>query len=154
MAADALAPLEARLDAIHDRGRFAYAQTERIGAHLFDAAGMVDRTPRGFLSAIEDDTDPSAADLAATRDLITEGQVAFLAFNTQTETPVTARLRVAAEQTGLVVVDLAETLPEGTGYLTWITGVVDSVAAALNGATPFDTPFDTPAATPSTGDGH
>lgn len=136
--ADALAPLEARLHAIHDRGRVTYAQTERIGAHLFDAAGLVDRTPRGFLSSIEDDTDPSAADLAATRDLITERQVAFLAFNTQTETPVTARLRDAAEQTGLVVVDLAETLPEGTDYLTWITGIVDSVSAALDGATPVD----------------
>ncbi|MDZ4234087.1 MAG: zinc ABC transporter substrate-binding protein, partial [Dietzia sp.] len=74
--ADSLAPLEAELDAIHDRGHFPYAQTERVGAHLFDAAHMVDLTPRGFLASIEDDTDPSAADLSAMLDLMAEREVA------------------------------------------------------------------------------
>lgn len=134
--ADALSPLEEQLETIHDRGDFPYAQTERVGAHLFDAAHLVDLTPPGFLSSIEDDTDPSAADLAATLDLLSERRVAFLAFNTQTETPVTARVRDAAEEADLVVVDLAETLPEGTGYLTWMTGIVDALASALDGATP------------------
>lgn len=133
---DALAPLEARLDTIHDRGHFPYAQTERVGAHLFDSAHLVDLTPRGFLASVEDDTDPSAADLAATLDLVSERRVAFLAFNTQTETPVTARVRDAAESADLVVVDLTETLPEGTGYLPWMTGIVGSLASALDGATP------------------
>lgn len=134
--ADALTPLEDQLDAIHDRGHFSYAQTERVGAHLFDTAHLVDLTPPGFLSSIEDDTDPSAADLAATLDLLSERRVAFLAFNTQTETPVTARVRDAAEEADLVVVELAETLPEGTGYLPWMTGIVDSLASALSTATP------------------
>ena len=134
--AEALAPLEAELDAIHDRGHFSYVQTERIGAHLFDAAHMVDLTPAGFLASIEDDTDPSAADLSATLDLIAGQQASFLAFNTQTETPVTARVRAAAEDADLVVVDLSETLPEDSDYLSWMTGIVDSLSAALDGATP------------------
>ncbi|MGF0226542.1 metal ABC transporter solute-binding protein, Zn/Mn family [Dietzia natronolimnaea] len=134
--ADSLAPLEAELDAIHDRGHFPYAQTERVGAHLFDAAHMVDLTPRGFLASIEDDTDPSAADLSAMLDLMGEREVAFLAFNTQTETTVTARVRDAAESADVAVVDLTETLPEGTDYTTWMTGIVDSLSSALDGATP------------------
>ncbi|MBC7295597.1 MAG: zinc ABC transporter substrate-binding protein [Dietzia sp.] len=134
--ADSLAPLEAELDAIHDRGHFPYAQTERVGAHLFDAAHMVDLTPRGFLASIEDDTDPSAADLSAMLDLLGEQEVAFLAFNTQTETTVTARVRDAAESADVAVVDLTETLPEGTDYTTWMTGIVDSLSSALDGATP------------------
>ena len=138
--ADALIPLEEELDAIDDRGHFPYAQTERVGAHLFDAAHLVDLTPPGFLSSIEDDTDPSAADLAATLDLLSERRVAFLAFNTQTETPVTARVRAAAEEADLVVVDLSETLPEGTGYLPWMTGIVDSLATALDSAPDSATP--------------
>ncbi|MBB1011942.1 zinc/manganese transport system substrate-binding protein [Dietzia kunjamensis] len=134
--ADALTPLEARLDEIHDRGHFPYAQTERVGAHLFEAAHLTDLTPRGFLASVEDDTDPSAADLAAMLDLLAERRVAFLAFNTQTETSVTARVRDAAEDADLVVVDLTETLPEGADYIGWMTGIVDDVSGALADATP------------------
>ncbi|MBB1024729.1 metal ABC transporter solute-binding protein, Zn/Mn family [Dietzia sp. DQ12-76] len=136
--ADSLAPLEAQLDEIHDRGHFPYAQTERIGAHLFDAAHMVDLTPRGFLASIEDDTDPSAADLSAMLDLMSEREVAFLAFNTQTETSVTARVRDAAESADVAVLDLTETLPEGLDYTEWMTQIVDSLSSALDGATPVD----------------
>ncbi|WP_341254634.1 zinc ABC transporter substrate-binding protein [uncultured Dietzia sp.] len=134
--ADALTPLEARLDEIDDRGHFPYAQTERVGAHLFEAAHLTDLTPRGFLASVEDDTDPSAADLAAMLDLLAERRVAFLAFNTQTETSVTARVRDAAEDADLVVVDLTETLPEGADYIGWMTGIVDDVSGALADATP------------------
>ncbi len=134
--ADALTPLEAQLDEIHDRGHFPYAQTERVGAHLFEAAHLTDLTPRGFLASVEDDTDPSAADLAAMLDLLAERRVAFLAFNTQTETSVTARVRDAAEDADLAVVDLTETLPEGADYIGWMTGIVDGVSGALADATP------------------
>ena len=135
---DALTPLEAQVDQIHDRGHFAYAQTERIGAHLFDAAHLVDETPRGFLSSVEDDADPSAADLTAMLDLLQEREVSFLAYNSQTETGVTSRVRDAAEEAGVVVVELTETLPDDTDYLTWITDIVGDLAAALDGATPVD----------------
>ena len=131
-----LDPLRQQLDEIHDRGHFPYAQTERIGAHLFDTAHMVDLTPRGFLASVEDDTDPAAADLAALLALLDERRVAFLAYNSQTGTAVTARVRDAAESADVVVVDLTETLPDGTDYLTWMRGVVDDRTRALDGATP------------------
>lgn len=133
---ETLAELEGRLHQIHDRGHFPYVQTERVGGHLFDAAHLTDLTPRGFLAAIEDDTDPPAADLSALLDLVSERRVAFLAFNTQTETPVTARVRAAADSADVVVVEVAETLPEGSDYLTWITAIVNDVSDALDGATP------------------
>ncbi len=134
----ALEPMQQQLDAIHDRGHFPYAQTERIGAHLFDSAHMVDLTPRGFLSSVEDDTDPAAADLAALLDLIDDRRVAFLAYNSQTETAVSARVRAGAEKADVVVVDLTETLPDGTDYLTWMRGIVDALTHALSGADPED----------------
>lgn len=135
---EALDPLQQQLDEIHDRGHFSYAQTERIGAHLFDTAHMVDLTPRGFLASVEDDTDPAAADLAALLDLLNERRVAFLAYNSQTGTAVTARVRDAAEKADVVVVDLSETLPDGTDYLTWMGDIVDDLTRALEGATPED----------------
>ena len=135
---DALVPLEAQLDEIADRGHFPYAQTERIGAHLFDAAHLDDLTPRGFLSSVEDDTDPAAADLAAMLTLLDERQVDFLAYNSQTETAVTSRVRDAAEKADVVVVDLTETLPDGVDYLTWMRAIVEDLTSALAGATPED----------------
>lgn len=131
-----LDPLRQQLDEIHDRGHFPYAQTERIGAHLFDTAHMVDLTPRGFLASVEDDTDPAAADLAELLTLLDERRVAFLAYNSQTGTAVTARVRDAAENADVVVVDLTETLPDGTDYLSWMRGIVDDLTRALAGATP------------------
>ena len=135
---EALAPLGERLEQIHDLGHLPYAQTERVAGHLFDAAHMSDLTPRGFLAAIEDDTDPPAADLSTLLDLVSGQRVTFLAFNTQTATPVTSRVREAAENADVVVVDVAETLPEGTDYLTWITDIVDSVSDAVGAAPPAD----------------
>ena len=130
--ADSLDPLEAQLDQIHDLGHFDYVQTERVGQHLFDTAHLTDLTPHGFLNSVEDDTDPSAADLAAMLDLLTERRATFLAYNAQTETSVTARVRAAAEEADLVVVDLSETLPEDADYVSWMTGIVDEVTAATS----------------------
>ncbi|KAA0917899.1 metal ABC transporter solute-binding protein, Zn/Mn family [Dietzia sp. ANT_WB102] len=134
--ADAVTPLENKLDEIAARGHFPYAQTERVGAHLFDSAHLTDLTPRGFLASVEDDTDPSAADLAALLDLLAERRVVFLAFNAQTETSVTNRVRNAAEDADLVVVDLTETLPEGADYVSWMTGIVDEISGAVADASP------------------
>ena len=130
--AESLDPIEAQLDQIHDLGHFEYVQTERVGQHLFDTAHLTDLTPDGFLDSVEDDTDPSAADLATMLDLLTERRATFLAYNAQTETSVTARVRAAAEEADLVVVDLSETLPEGADYISWMAGIVDEVAAATD----------------------
>lgn len=133
---DALAPLESTIDAVHERGHFTYAQTEPIGAHLFEMAHLADETPRGFLASIEDDSDPAAADLAAVLDLLRGRNVDFLAFNTQTETAVTARVRDAARDAGVPVVELTETLPDGEDFVGWMTGIVDHLAGALAHAEP------------------
>ena len=134
--AEALAPLDEQLDVLHDRGPVPYAQTERVGAHLFEAAGLQDLTPPGFLSSIEDDTDPSAADLTATLELLTDHEVAFLAYNIQTGTPVTGRVRETAQESDVAVVNVTESLPEGGDYLTWMTALVEELTTALDGARP------------------
>lgn len=130
--------LEEKVDGVHDRGHFSYAQTEPIGAHLFEMAHMADKTPHGFLAAIEDDSDPSAADLTATLGLLRGKEVDFLAFNTQTETSVTARVRDAARDADVPVIELTETLPDGEDYLGWMTGIVDDLVETLSHAEPAD----------------
>lgn len=105
--------------------------TEPVAYYLLAAAGLSDRTPRGFTNAIEQDSDPSPADMAAVLDLITGRKVSALIVNEQTITGATRKVRDAALNAGVPVVSVTETLPAGTDYLSWQSGTVDRLTAAL-----------------------
>lgn len=109
----------------------AVVATEPVAHYLIKAAGLVDRTPPGFTSAVEQDTDPAPADVAAVLDLIKNREVAAVVFNDQTVTGATRRVRDAATQAGVPVVAVTETLPAGKDYLTWQRDAVDRLAEAL-----------------------
>jgi zinc/manganese transport system substrate-binding protein len=106
--------------------------TEPVAHYVLVNAGINDKTPEGFTSAIEEDTDPSPADLAATLDLINTHQVSALLFNPQTQTEVTKQLQEAAQRASIPVVTVTETLPQGTDYLTWQRQTVDQLASQLD----------------------
>ncbi|MDQ3151493.1 MAG: zinc ABC transporter substrate-binding protein [Actinomycetota bacterium] len=107
------------------------ALTEPIAVYLIEDAGLGDATPPEFLQAVEEETDPPAAAVAATRRLMTDRQVAALIYNPQTETPVTEQVRSDAEAAGIPVVEMTETLPGESGYLEWMTAQVEALASAL-----------------------
>lgn len=105
--------------------------TEPVAHYLLRAAGLTDKTPTGFTSAIEQDTDPAPVDVAAVLDLIAAKDVAAVLFNDQTVTEATRQVRRAAERAGVPVVSVTETLPAGTDYLTWQQDAVNRLSAAL-----------------------
>lgn len=105
--------------------------TEPVAHYLLRSAGVVDKTPTGFTSAVEQDTDPAPVDVAAVLDLITGRKVDAVIFNDQTVTEATRRVRSAAQDSGVPVVGVTETLPAGIDYLTWQTDTVNRLAAAL-----------------------
>lgn len=105
--------------------------TEPVAHYLLQAVGLVDKTPPGFTSAVEQDTDPAPADLAAVLDLIKGREVAAVVFNDQTVTSATRRVRDAAHDAGVPVVGVTETLPAGSDYLTWQNDTVARLAQAL-----------------------
>jgi len=108
--------------------------TEPVAHYLLVNAGIADKTPEGFANAIEEDTDPSPADLAAMLDLINTRQVSALLYNPQTETAVTKQLQDAANRASIPVVTVTETLPEGTDYLTWQRQTAEQLASQLDKA--------------------
>ena len=108
-----------------------YAQSEDLGQYLFDSLGLIDSTPPAFLSAIHADSDPPARDFDAMMQLVSTGEIVFFAYNTQTETAVTTRIRETAEANDVAVVELTETLPENMDYLTWIEDMTARTAEAL-----------------------
>lgn len=106
-------------------------QTEPLAYYLLQDAGTVDRTPSDYQEAIEQETDPAPAAVAATRDLITGRQIEVLIYNVQTEDKVSEDLRAAAEAAGIPVVEVTETLPPGLDFVAWQTRNAQALADAV-----------------------
>ena len=105
--------------------------SEPVPFYLERAAGIQDATPEDFSEAIEEETDPPAAAVAATDALLAGRGVNVLFFNPQTESPVTQNLRTLAQGAGIPVVEVTETLPAGKDYLTWLSDYRTSIAGAV-----------------------
>ncbi|BBG05693.1 metal ABC transporter solute-binding protein, Zn/Mn family [Pseudonocardia saturnea] len=122
----------AEIGRAHPRARVAV--TEPVPNYLLDAAGVQDVTPPEFSAAVEEGTDPPAAVVAQMLDLFrTQPSVDALILNTQTQSATTDQVRAAAEQAGVPVIEMSETLPDGAGdYVQWMNGNLDALAEALN----------------------
>ncbi|MFZ0834007.1 MAG: zinc ABC transporter substrate-binding protein [Mycobacterium sp.] len=113
--------------------------TEDIAEYLETATGLTDKTPEGYLRAVAADTDPPPADIAAVLDVIDSHDAQVVLFNPQTETSVTRRIVDAANAGGVPVVEVRETLPAGSDFLSWQRHTVEQLSAALQ-ATDVHTP--------------
>ncbi|ANY07086.1 metal ABC transporter solute-binding protein, Zn/Mn family [Pseudonocardia sp. HH130630-07] len=109
------------------------AVTEPVPDYLLQAAGVQDATPPEFSGAVEEGTDPPAAVVATMLDLFrTQPPVDALIVNSQTQSASTDQVRAAAEQAGVPVIEMSETLPDGTeDYLQWMNANLDQLAGAL-----------------------
>lgn len=129
--ARSLAPLDDRVAEL--RRKYAgtsVTATEPIFGYMADALGLEMRN-RHFQLAVMNDTEPSAADIAAfERDLRT-GAVKALIYNTQTSGALTRRLREIAEKAGVPVVGVSETEPRGKDYQEWMMSQLDALDRAL-----------------------
>jgi zinc/manganese transport system substrate-binding protein len=115
-----LAPLEREVASIRARfGGAAVAYTEPVPGYLLAAAGLHSLTPAAFARAIEDGSEPSPAAVAQMTALFTGRRVRVLLENTQAVSPITARIRAAAEAAGIPVVGVTETLPPGLTFQGW-----------------------------------
>ena len=127
-----LADLEAQADTIAEttEGR-GVAITEPVAVYLLQAVGLHNDTPSDFTEAIEEGTDVPPSALLEVLALVEDDHVALLAYNDQTSSPETERVREAAVEAGLPVVSFTETLPEGSDYVEWMTSNLDALAEAL-----------------------
>ncbi|MER7247531.1 zinc ABC transporter substrate-binding protein [Kribbella sp. NPDC000426] len=107
------------------------AITEPVPVYLLTACGLVNKTPGEFSEAIEEGTDVPAAVLQQTLTLFSAKQVKLLAYNEQTSGPETEKVLAAAKASGIAVVPVTETLPDGKDYLGWMTANLDAIRSAL-----------------------
>lgn len=110
--------------------------TEPVAFYLLRATGLINRTPPAFEAATENETDPAPADMASVLDLVNRRQVSAVLINPQTSTTAITGLRDAARRAGVPVTDVAETLTDGTDYLTWQRNTVSQLQSALQSGRP------------------
>jgi zinc/manganese transport system substrate-binding protein len=128
-----LKPLNATLATIKkDFHNVSVAYTERVPGYLLADANLDVKTPPGFARAIEDGTDPGAADTVSMRQLLTNHDINVLLYNVQTVTPVTAQMRTLAKQHNIPVVGVSETMPAtATAYQQWQESQMTDLLHAL-----------------------
>ena len=110
------------------------AYTERVPGYLLQAAGLRVLTPPGFAAAIEDGIDPGPGDTAVMNGLITGHKVKVLLYNAQAVSPVTQHARSLAQQSGVPVVAVTETMPPSyRSYQAWQLAQASALLRALGG---------------------
>lgn len=109
--------------------------SESILAPLADALGLKLVTPPGFLKAISEGTDPSAADKSTIDRQIKDRKIKVYVFNSQNATPDVRAQVNAAKKAGIPVATVTETLtPAGATFQQWQTKQLRSLAFALHKA--------------------
>ena len=128
-----LRPLEREVEEI--RARFAgepVAYTEPVPGYLIAASGLRNLAPASFTRAIEDGSEPSPQSVAQMTALATKRQIKVLLYNSQAVSPITSRIRAAAESAGIPVIGMSETMPPGLTFQSWLLGETKSLYGALS----------------------
>jgi zinc/manganese transport system substrate-binding protein len=127
---DDIRNLFARLgDLIPEAAEKGYILTEPVPFYLLRTPGMTDLTPPEFSEAIENDTDVPPALLQDVLNLIPEAAVVVV--NEQTGGPQTDAVIDMAGENDVPWFGVSETLPDGMDYVTWQSGIIDLLEAAL-----------------------
>lgn len=106
--------------------------SESIFEPLAPALGLALETPRGFLDAIAEGTEPTPSDKAETDRQITDGRIDLWVYNGQNATPDVKRLNEAAGAAGIPIATVTETLtPEGASFQAWMVRELEGIQKAL-----------------------
>jgi zinc/manganese transport system substrate-binding protein len=109
--------------------------TESVFAYLADDLGLNLISPPGFLKAISEGTDPTAADKATMDSQIASKQIRVLVFNGQNSTPDVQALVDKARTKGIPVTSVTETLdPPNLTFQDWQSKQLQALRDALAGA--------------------
>ena len=113
-------------------GGTAVATTEPVADYLLTAMGLHNLTPFVFQADIMNGVDPAPQDVSLENGFFTMHQVKVLCYNQQVADALTTSIRQTAEQAGVPVVGVYETMPTaGYDYQTWMRAEVNAIASAL-----------------------
>jgi len=104
--------------------------TEPVFGYMAVALGLKMRNDR-FQLAVMNDTEPSAAQIAAFEKDLKTRTVKILFYNSQTSEALTERMRTIANESKVPVVGVTETEPAGKRYQEWMLSQLTALDQAL-----------------------
>jgi zinc/manganese transport system substrate-binding protein len=108
------------------------ATTEPVADYMLEAVGADNMTPWALQADIMNGVDPSPQDVATQRDLFTEHKVKVFLYNQQVTDSLTESFIQLAQQNGIPVVGVYETMPTpGYDYQTWMVAEVNALTKAV-----------------------
>ena len=108
------------------------AATESIFVYLAASAGLDLVSPPEFMDAVSEGVEPPAQSVATFENQLTGGAVDVMAYNSQTQTPLTQQMQSLASSHGVPIVAITETIqPPDATYQAWMGAQLDSLSAAL-----------------------
>ena len=130
----ALNPYEVKLSEI--KSKFAgvpIGSTESIFVYMASALGVNLISPPEFMNAIAEGADPPAAAVATFHDQVAAKKIKVLVYNNQASTSVTTNLKQLAQQQGIPLVGVSETLqPVGATFQDWQVSQLSALESALS----------------------
>lgn len=113
----------------------AIGSTESIFVYMAQATGLNLTTPPGFMTAIANDSDPSAQDVQTFTQQLSNGTDKVLVYNTQTDGGLPDQMKATAQKHNVPIVNVTETLtPEGATFQAWQLAQLQSLMTALGGS--------------------
>jgi zinc/manganese transport system substrate-binding protein len=107
------------------------ATTEPVADYLLQAAGADNLTPWAFQSDVMNGTDPSPQLVAAQNALFTQHKVKVFLYNQQVTSSLTESIIKLANENGIPVVGVYETMPAGYTYQTWMEAELNALNKAV-----------------------
>jgi zinc/manganese transport system substrate-binding protein len=129
-----LAVYNGRIDEIKQQfGGTKVASTESIFVYLANATGLDLVSPPAFMQAVSEGNDPPAQSIVQFQNLMTNGTVTVLVYNSQTVTPLTQNIEAQATQHGIPIVPITETVQPSTAmFQDWMNSQLIALQNALN----------------------
>jgi zinc/manganese transport system substrate-binding protein len=108
------------------------ATTEPVGDYMLRAAGTVNLTPPSFQADIMNGVDPAPQDITLQDELLAGRRVRAFVYNRQVTDSLTEALLSRAQEHGIPVVGVYETMPTpGFDYQSWMLAEVDALQRAV-----------------------
>ncbi len=108
--------------------------SESIFSYLAEGTGLDLITPPGYLNAISEGADPSAADKATVESQIATRSIKVFVYNSQNSTPEVQGLVAKGRARGISIVSVTETMvPARATFQDWQTAQLKDLLQALGG---------------------
>ena len=107
------------------------ATTEPVADYLLQAMGASNLTPFRFQADIMNGVDPSPQDISLVTSFFTQHRAKVFLYNQQVTDALTTSIRQAAQQAGVPVVGVYETMPSGYTYQSWMLAETAAIERAV-----------------------